>query len=138
MRGLSFLLARFFLLGCSGELPVAETSMSLGTAGLSPSDLGSVMVLVLGNGTCARALLPPSPLDDPELEVLRHALFTVDGAAKHLSIPAERKLVFYVEAYRSADGSGPRLGRGCAEATLQSGSSTGVSITISADSPSPP
>jgi hypothetical protein len=129
MRALVFML----LCGCGVEAPVAETSMSLGTGdGLSPSDVGSVMVLVLGNATCARTLQPPSPLDDPDVQVVAHALFTADGAAKHLSLPADRPLAFYVEAYRSADGSGARIGRGCAEATLAAGKSSGVSITITA------
>jgi hypothetical protein len=124
----------FMMLGCAAEAPVGETSMSLGTGeGLSPADVGSVLVLVLGNAGCARALQAPSPLDDPELQVLAHALFAADGAAKHLSLPADRPLAFYVEAYRSMDGSGGHIGRGCAEATLAAGRSSGVSITITAD-----
>jgi hypothetical protein len=110
--------------------------MSLHTAGsLGMGDVGSVVLLVLegDKASCKRALEPASPLDDPELDVVRHALFTVDGAAKHLSLPADRPLVFYVEAYRSADGSGNRVGRGCSEATLDAGKSSGVSIVISAD-----
>ncbi len=133
---LSFLLSFLLSGGCGAQAPVAETSMALGTGdGLQPSDVGSVLVLVLGDATCARALQPVSPLDDPELEVLSHALFTADGAAKHLSLPADRQLVFYVEAYRSMDGSGAHIGRGCAEATLTAGKSSGVSITITADPP---
>jgi hypothetical protein len=123
-------------MGCGSDLPATETQMSLHTAGsLGMGDVGSVVLLVLaGNkATCKRALEPASPLDDPELDVVRHALFTVDGAAKHLSLPADRKLVFYVEAYRSQDGSGNRVGRGCTEATLDADKSSGVSITITAD-----
>jgi hypothetical protein len=121
-----------WLCACGAEVPIGETSMSLGTDGLSPSDVGSVMVLVLGNAGCTRALQPATPLDDPDFEVLAHALFAADGAAKHLSLPAGRPLAFYVEAYKSQDGSGARIGRGCAEATLQAGKSSGVSITITA------
>ena len=127
-----------FLIGCGAAEPIAETRMELHTAsGLGAADVGSVMVLVLdgAKATCTRALEPASPLDDPELAVVRHALFTVDGSAKHLSIPAGRHLVFYAEAYRSTDGQPPRTGRGCAEATLKEGSSTGVSITLVADPP---
>jgi hypothetical protein len=122
-----------WMCGCGGELPVAETAVALHTEGLQASDLGSVLLLVLGNASCAHALLGPTPLDDPEIEVVRHALFPADGAAKHLAIPAGRLLAFYAEGYASGDGSGVRLGRGCTEATLQEGKSTGVTITISAD-----
>jgi hypothetical protein len=121
--------------GCSdGPRTVESVTMALGAAGgLNPADVRSVEVLVLGGdrATCTRALQPQNPLDDPELDVLRHALFTVDGSAKHLSgIPADRHLVFYVEAFMSPDGQRPRIGRGCAEDTLAAGKSSGVSIEI--------
>ena len=125
--------------GCGGgDRTVESVPMALHTeSGLNPADVQSVEVLVLGGerATCARALQPQSPLDDPELDVLRHALFTVDGSAKHLSgIPADRPLVFYVEAFKSPDGQRPRIGRGCAEETLAAGKSSGVSISIEATS----
>ena len=124
--------------GCGGESTVEPVRLALDTSsGLAPGDVGSVEILVLGGdrATCARALQPMSPLDDPELEVVRHALFTVDGTAKHLTgIPADRHLVFYAEAFRSANGQRPRVGRGCAEQTLSSGKSAGVSITLTASS----
>jgi hypothetical protein len=128
------LLVLLALAGCAVPDATA-TRMELHTEdGLGASDVGSVVVLVLGGSraSCARALEPASPLDDPELEVVRHALFTVDGSAKHLSIPAGQRLVFYAEAYRSDDGSGARVGRGCSEATIAPGESGGVSIALSA------
>jgi hypothetical protein len=124
------------LFGCSGGGPVAETRMELSTAGgLGASSVGSVMVLVLtgAHASCDAALAPPSPLDDADLQVVQHALFTVDGTAKHLSIPAGEELVFYAEAFASSDGSGARIGRGCAEAKLSAGESAGVPITLTAD-----
>jgi hypothetical protein len=125
------------LLGCGGAPTVAAVQMALGAdSGLSAADVGSVEILVLGGdrATCERALEPQSPLDDPELEVLRHALFTVDGTAKHLAdIPADQHLVFYAEAFRSPDGVRPRVGRGCTEATLAAGKSSGVSLVITAN-----
>ncbi len=122
--------------GCVVEPTIESVEMAIdSTSGLQASDVGSVEILVLGGdqATCVRALEPVSPLDDPELEVVRHALFTVDGTAKHLTgIPADRHLVFYAEAFQSPDGQRPRIGRGCAEQTLASGKSAGVSITITA------
>ena len=123
------------LVGCAAE-PIAQMHMQLDSGGgLAPSDVGSVVLLVLDGprASCMRALEPPSPLDDPELEVVSHALFTVDGTAKHLTLPAERKLVFYVDAFNSPDGRPPHVGRGCSEATLAADRSSGVAITISAD-----
>jgi hypothetical protein len=129
MRALAILVV---LGGCGGG-QVVSAEMAL--AGLQPANVGSAEVLVLGGplATCARALEPPSPLDDPELDVVRHALFAVDGTPKHLTaIPAGERLCFYAETYQSTDGSGPRNGRGCAEAALAAGQSSGVSITITA------
>lgn len=123
--------------GCGADDgPVASARMALGTAGgLGASSVGSVLVLVLGgaHASCAEALGPASPLDDPDLDVLRHALFTVDGTAKHLSIPAGRPLVFYAEAYASSDGTPPVVGHGCAEATVAAGASAPIAITLSGD-----
>jgi hypothetical protein len=122
--------------GCAAEDAVVAARMQLDAAsGLDPADVRSVVVMVLAGpqANCKRALTANSPLDDPELEIVRHALFHVDGTAKHLSIPAGRKLAFYLDAYRSEDGTGSRIGRGCAEAELEAGRSTGVTITISAD-----
>ncbi len=116
------------LAGC-GE---AETAIALRMSGLMASDVGSVQVLVLGGATCERVLLPMEPLDDPELELVAHALFVADGTTKRLTAPADRALVFYADAFKSPDGKRPRVGRGCAETTLSSGRSTGVAITITA------
>ena len=128
------LLALLFSTACGGGATVSSMQLALAPgSGLAPGDVGSVEILVLGGArpTCARALAPASPLDDPELEVVRHALFTVDGTAKHLTgIPAGEPLVFYAEAFQSPDGKRPRVGRGCAAATLAAGKSAGVSITL--------
>jgi hypothetical protein len=126
--------------GCGAGPEAASASMGLTTSGLSESDIAAIEVLVLdGDGaSCTRALRGGSPLDDPGLELVAHALFTVDGTAKHLSIPAGRRLVFYAEAFASA-GVGPgapgrtRIGRGCVEQSLAAGASSGVMITISAN-----
>src|SRR5262249_40388329 len=119
--------------GCGGtSIEGMSVALSAGS-GLDPADVQSVQVLVLGGdrATCDRALQPHSPLDDPELVVVRHALFTVDGAAKRLSgIPAGEPLVFYVDAFKSPDGSRPRVGRGCTEATIDAGQSAMISITL--------
>jgi hypothetical protein len=120
--------------GCgAADDDLASAAMALSPEGLSPSDVGAVEVLVLdGPGaSCMRALASPSPLDDAALDVVAHALFTVDGTAKHLRIPSGRTLVFYADAYRSA-ADRTRIGRGCAEAKLRAGSSAGVTIPITA------
>jgi hypothetical protein len=131
------MLAAVLACGCGGGAPEsASASMSLSTAsGLSPSDVGLVELLVLDGTppTCVRALSLPSPLDDPSWTVVAHTLFTIDGAAKHLAIPANRQLVFYAEAYRSGDTHRTRVGRGCSEIRLSPGASVGVAITLSAD-----
>lgn len=128
------LLALFACGGGDGEL--APVRMALDTAaGLQPGDIGSVEILVLGGAraTCERAFEPEHPLDDPELDVLRHALFVVDGMPKQLGgIPANRALVFYAEGFRSPTGKRPRIARGCTEGTLAAGQSSGVTITLSA------
>jgi hypothetical protein len=121
--------------GCSGGAEIAAARMTMQTGGgLMASDVGAVEILVLeGEGaTCARVLTPLSPLDDPKLVVVAHALFANDGTTPHLSIPANKKLVFYAAAYRTAS-SRARIGRGCAEQTLAPGSSVGVTILISAE-----
>lgn len=131
-RALAFAL----LAGCGGAPAPTSVHMTMDAAsGLTASEVRSVEVLVIGGktATCARALKPHSPLDDPELEILMHALFTVDGGAKHLGgVPADRHLVFYAEAFHSADGQRPRIGRGCSEGQLAAGSSSGVSIVLTA------
>jgi hypothetical protein len=130
IRALLFIL----LVGCGGAA-VEERALRLETHGLAPADVGSVLVLVIGGerATCARARAAPSPLDDPELEVLRHALFTSDGTSKKLAVPAEVPLVFYGEAYKAPDGQRPPVGHGCVETTLPAGKATGVSLIITAD-----
>lgn len=132
-RGALAVVALLVVAGCGEVSSFEEMRFALDHgSGLHAGDVGSVAVLVLGGAqaTCDRAEQPHSPLDDPELQVLVHALFLVDGGPKHLSIPSGQHLVFYVDAYRSADGRRPRVGRGCAEGTLQPGQSTGVSITL--------
>jgi len=130
--------AMIFGAGCGGASPPTMLHMTMdASSGLQASQVGSVEVLVIGGprATCMRALQPQSPLDDPELEILMHALFTVDGSAKHLTgVPADRLLVFYAEAFHGMNGERPRIGRGCAEGQLAAGSSSGISIVITASS----
>jgi hypothetical protein len=126
------------LCGCGGGGEVSSVSMGLSAgSGLDPAAVKSVEVLVLGGdrASCARALEPNSPLDDPELTVVRHALFAVDGTAKHLGgVPANQHLVFYAEAFATTDGQRPYIGRGCWEGELNAGASEGVTIIITAAS----
>jgi hypothetical protein len=119
---------------CGGGEPAA---VGLRLSGLTAAEVGSIQVLVLGGdeATCSRALAPMHPLDDPELELVGHALFVFDGTAKRLGAPADRALAFYAESFMAADGKRPRNGRGCAETTLGAGRSTGVTITITAATP---
>ena len=131
------LLLALALGGCGGATAtVSEMQMGIDAAsGLLASQVGSVAVLVLSGdkADCARALKPRHPLDDPSFIVLAHALFTVDGSSKRLpGIPAGEKLVFYVDAFDSPDGSRPRVGRGCVETTLTAGQSAGISIVLTA------
>jgi len=122
------------LVGCGGAAGVDDMRLALdATSGLRASQVGSVVVLVLGRADCARALAPHSPLDDPSLVVVAHALFTVDGNPKRLGgLPAGEPLTFYVDAFDSPDGRRPRVGRGCAEATLSSAQASGLSIMLTA------
>ncbi|HZS40640.1 MAG TPA: hypothetical protein VFF06_27595 [Polyangia bacterium] len=125
-----------FLAGCGNSPQPTAVHMTMdSSSGLSASQVGSVEILVIGGprATCMRAMQPASPLDDPELEILMHALFTLDGSAKHLSgVPADRPLVFYAEAFQGKNGERPRIGRGCSEGQLAAGSSSGISIVITA------
>jgi hypothetical protein len=122
--------------GCGGDAgdDVAAVHLTLGASNLAPADVASVELLVLGgaNPTCAAALAHHSPLDDSALEVLVHGLFAVDGASYRISVPAGRHLVFHADAFKDPDGRAPRIGRGCAEATLAPGSAVGVPITLTA------
>jgi hypothetical protein len=116
---------------------VASAQMALSTtSGLSPSDVAAVEILVFdgASGGCARVLAGTSPLDDSGLLVVAHALFTVDGTPKHLAIPAGKPLDFYAEAFATTAPGRMRIGRGCVTETLAAGSSTGVSIVLSASS----
>jgi len=129
-------LAALVAVGC-GAAPedVASVEMALQpSSGLSPSDVGAVEILVFdgASGGCARVLTGASPLDDAGLQLVAHALFTVDGTPRHLAIPAGKPLDFYAEAYRSAAPGRTRVGRGCVMATLAAGKSAPVSISISA------
>jgi hypothetical protein len=132
------LLAAFLLAGCGDATSVTSVKMTMdASSGLEASQVGSVEILVIDGptATCMRVLQPHSPLDDPELEIVAHALFTLDGTAKHLAgIPADRHLVFYAEAFQSPDGARPRIGRGCSEGQLAAGSSAAVSIVLTAAS----
>lgn len=119
--------------GCGSGDDVASAAMALSPEGIGTNTVGAVEVLVLdGSGaSCTRALAVTEPLDDAGLDVVAHALFTIDGTAKHVRIPSGRTLVFYADAYRSA-ADRTRIGRGCAEAKLRAGSTTGVNIPITA------
>jgi hypothetical protein len=119
--------------GCGSGDDVASAAMALSPEGIGTNTIGAVEVLVLdGSGaSCTRALAVAEPLDDAGLDVVAHALFTIDGTAKHIQIPSGRTLVFYADAYRSA-ADRTRIGRGCAEAKLRAGSSSGVTIPITA------
>jgi hypothetical protein len=131
-------LMALLLAGCGAPSSAPSVKISMDAAsGLTASQVGSVEILVIGGAspTCMRTLAPHSPLDDPELEILMHALFTVDGSSKRLTgVPADRPLVFYAEAFQSPDGARPRIGRGCTEATLGEGQSAGISIVLTAAS----
>ena len=86
--------------GCGGAAELASAEMALSTSGLAPSDVAAVEVLVFdgANAGCARVMSGTSPLDDAGLVLVAHALFTIDGAPKHLAIPAGKPLDFYAEA----------------------------------------
>lgn len=127
-------LLALLLCGC-GAADLASAHMSLATdSGLSPSAIHAVEVLVLAGGgaRCPHVLSLPSPLDDAQLEIVAHALFTLDNEPKHLTIPAARRLAFYADAFDSTGPDRRRVGRGCAETELKNGSSAGVMITLSA------
>ena len=53
---------------------------------------------------------------------------------KHLAIPAGKPLDFYAEAFATTAPNRTRIGRGCVTQTLAAGSSTGVTIVVSASS----
>ncbi|MGZ3439206.1 MAG: hypothetical protein ACXVDD_06810 [Polyangia bacterium] len=123
------------LAGCGGggaELASAEMALSP-QSGLSPSDIGAVELLVFdgANAGCARVMTGSSPLDDATLILVAHALFTIDGAPKHLTIPAGKPLDFYAEAFPSSAPTRVRIGRGCVSQTLGAGAAS-VTISISA------
>jgi hypothetical protein len=131
------LVVAFLLAGCGGggaELASAEMALAP-QSGLSPSDIGAVELLVFdgANAGCARVMTGSSPLDDPTLLLVAHALFTIDGSGtpKHLAIPAGKPLDFYAEAFRSSAPNRVRIGRGCVSQTLAAGAA-GVTISISA------
>jgi hypothetical protein len=119
--------------GGAGGGDVASATMQL-SADNVPSIAAVELIVFDGkNAGCARALAGASPLDDAGLDVVAHALFTIDGTPKHLALPAGKPLVFYAEAFNSPAASRARVGRGCVEATLAAGGSSGVSITIDAE-----
>jgi hypothetical protein len=133
MRGL---LLALLLAGCGGATEVASAEMALSpSSGLSPGDIAAVEVIVFdaASGGCGRVLMGTSPLDDPGLEIVAHALFTIDGTPKHLEIPAKKALDFYAEAFATTAPDRMRIGRGCVDQTLGAGASTDVTISISAD-----
>jgi hypothetical protein len=117
------------LAGCGAGSDVTSATMQL-TADDAPSIAAVELLVFDGSGvSCGRALAAVSPLDDPGLDVVAHALFTLDGKPKHLALPAGKELVFYAEAYSSAGPGRARVGRGCVEQTLGRGSAP-VSIKI--------
>lgn len=136
---LALVLAALVLPGCGGAGgggadDVASAEMALSTdSGLSPNDIAAVEILVFdgANASCARVMSGTSPLDDPGLVLVAHALFTIDGTPKHLAIPARKALDFYAEAFRTTAPNRTRIGRGCVSATLGTGPSP-VSISIGA------
>ena len=138
MRARAFALGLVVMLaGCGGATEVASAEMSLSTSsGLSPNDIAAVEVIVFdaASGGCGRVLMGTSPLDDPGLDVVAHALFTIDGTPSKLAIPARKSLDFYAEAFSSTAPDRMRIGRGCVDETLAAGASTSVTISISADS----
>jgi hypothetical protein len=119
------------LAGCGGTVDVASAEMQLQPENV-PSIAAVELIVFDGQSAgCARALAGASPLDDAGLDVVAHALFTIDGTPKHLKLPAHEKLVFYAEAFNTPAANRTRIGRGCVEQTLTAGGSSGVSITIS-------
>jgi hypothetical protein len=123
--------------GCGGAAPdggVASAQMALSTSGLQASDVAAVEILVFDGATagCARVLAGTSPLDDASLALVAHALFVVDGTPRHLALPAGRPLDFYAEAFATTAPNRTRIGRGCVSETLAAGSTSGVTISISA------
>ncbi len=125
--------------GCgsgAGEVASAEMALST-TSGLAPSDVAAVEILVFdgANAGCVRVMTGASPLDDPGLVLVAHALFDIDGTPKHLAIPAGKPLDFYAEAFRTTAPNRTRIGRGCVDETLAAGAQTGVTISISATDP---
>lgn len=122
------------LAGCGAGGDVASAEMALSADDLSTSDVGAVEILVFdgAHAGCARVMTGASPLDDPGLELVAHALFTNDGSPKHLGLPAGKPLDFYAEAFRTAAPNRTRIGRGCVNQTLTAGGAATVSISISA------
>jgi hypothetical protein len=126
MRRAIAILALMMAPACGGAEPdgVVRATMALSGASLDATNVKSVGVTVVGGAgaSCPRALALAHPIDDPTLEIVAHALFVLDGAPGRpppsLRVPSGRPLVFYAEAFRSPDGERPRIGRGCAEATL--------------------
>ena len=110
MRASLALVALVAACGGAPDAGVASAQMALSTSGLSPSDVAAVEILVFdgASGGCARVLAGASPLDDSALIVVAHALFTVDGSAKHLPIPAGKPLDFYAEAFATTAPTRPR------------------------------
>lgn len=131
MRAL--LVPTLLLAACGGarDDAVVRATMALSGASLDAASVRSIGLTVLGGdgASCPRALALSHPIDDPALEIVAHALFVLDGAPKSLRVPSGRALVFYAEAFRTADGERPRLGRGCAEATL-TGPHADISVAI--------
>lgn len=120
--------------GCGGaEVAAAQLGLSAPSA-LSAGDIAAVEILVFdgANAGCARVMAGSSPLDDAGLVVVAHALFTLDGTPKRLTLPAARALDFYAEAFATTAPSRMRIGRGCVTETLAGGSTSGVTITLAA------
>ena len=85
------------------------------------------------NAGCARVMSGTSPLDDPGLVLVAHALFTIDGDRPSTwRIPAGKPLDFYAEAFASTTAAARASGAAASRQSLAAGGSTGVTIAISA------
>jgi len=119
------------LLGACGSTPTSSLSLGLTTSQLALSDLGSVLIVVLrGPKGCETINKLMSPLDDPELEVVAHALYPIDAESKQLKVPANQPLSVYVEAFTGPSGQRPAVGRGCSD-VQGDGDETRITVELS-------
>lgn len=129
------LVLAMLLAGCGGGADeVASAQMALmPSSGVSSIAAVEILVFDAASGGCQRVLMGTSPLDDPALVLVAHALFTIDGTPKELRIPAKKALDFYAEAFATTAPDRTRVGRGCVDETLAAGASTDVTISIDDD-----